>query len=130
MGGGGLGGEARRDVLLVEKGVVWITVAAPELPHGALGGGRSSVRVRRVSGGSICLAAVYILKSLLYSDFNGEYSRALTCENFFRPLAPVLVLAPLVCVWCVCVCVCVCVVCVCVCVCVCVLCVYSQKSSM
>jgi hypothetical protein len=64
-----LGGEAGRDVLLVENGAVWITVAAPELPHGALGGGRSSVRVRRVSAGSICLAAVYTIKGLPYSDF-------------------------------------------------------------
>lgn len=57
-GGGakGLLGQLQ-EVLVVGEGAVWITVPAPQLPHGALNGGRSSVRVRRVSQGAVCLAS-------------------------------------------------------------------------
>ena len=58
-GGGGAEGPLGRlrEVLLVKEGAVWITVPAPQLPHGALNGGRSSVRVRRVSQGAVCMAS-------------------------------------------------------------------------
>ena len=55
-----------QDVMLVEQGAVWITVAVPELPHGALGGGRSSVRVRRVCAGCmhVCMYCMYVCKRM------------------------------------------------------------------